>query len=122
MNIKQWSAAALVAAAVLSVTACSAPSAEGNAKKVVELLTENKTDDAKKLMTEYAQKSVGARSGLEVLGNTKMNEGCKASDGTKSEEAGATVVSIPYDCGDSKFTIRVQVKDNLVDRINYAGA
>lgn len=122
MNIKQWSAAALVATAVLSATACSAPSAEGNAKKVVELLTENKTDDAKKLMTETAQKSVGARSGLEVLGNTKMNADCTTSDGTKSDDAGATIVSIPYDCGASKFTIRVEVKDNLVDKLNYAGA
>lgn len=122
MHIKQWSAAALVAAAVLTTAACGSPSPEANAKKVVELLTENKTEDAKKLMTEAAQKRSEGKSGLEVLGNSKMNEGCKASDGSKTDENGTTVVNVPYDCGADKFSIRLEIKDDLVDRINYAGA
>lgn len=125
MHIKKWSTAALAVAAVLTSTACGgpssafAPSTEANAKKVVELLTQNKTDEAKKLMTEAEQRRVAGRSGLDVLDNTSMNASCKASDGTKSEEDGATVVKVPYDCGAKKFTIIVQFKDDLVDRINY---
>lgn len=126
MHIKQWSVAALVAAAALTTAACgggssaATSSTEGTAKKVVELLTQNKTDEAKKLMTEAEQRRVAGRSGIDVLGNTSMNENCKASDGSKSEEDGATVVQVPYDCGAKKFTIRVQFKDDLVDRINYS--
>lgn len=128
MHIKQWSAAALVAAAALTTAACgggpsaAAPSPEANAKKVVELLTQNKTDEATKLMTDEAQKRAAGKSGLEILGNTKMNADCKASDGTKSEEDGVTVVHVPYDCGASKFTVKVQIQDNLVDRIYYKSA
>jgi hypothetical protein len=124
VHIKQWSAAALVAAAALTTAACggstaAAASPEANAKKVVELLTQNKTDDAKKLMTDAEQKRVAGRSGIDVLGNKRMNADCKTSDGTKSEENGVTVVQVPYECGADKFTIKVQFKDNLVDRINY---
>lgn len=122
MQIKQWSAAALVAAAVLTTAACGSPSPEANAKKVVELLTENKTDEAKQLMTEAAQKRLSGRSGLDILGSRNMTAECKASDGTKATEDGADVVNVPYDCGDSRFTIKVQVQGDLVDQIQYEKA
>lgn len=126
MHIKQWFAAALVAAAALTTAACgggssaASSSPEANAKKVVELLTQNKTDEATKLMTDAEQKRVAGRSGVDVLGNKRMNANCKASDGTKSVENGVTVVQVPYECGSDKFTIAVQFKDDLVDRINYS--
>lgn len=70
-------------------------------------------------MTEAEQKRVTGGTGLDILGNKRMNAGCKASNGTKSEENGVTVVQVPFDCDSDKFTIKVQFKDDLVDRINY---
>lgn len=117
--MKQWSAAALAAAAILSIAACGAPSPEANAKKVVELLTDNKVDEAKKLMTEAEQKRVSSRTGLDVLGNKKMHAGCKTSTGTSADDNGTPVVKVPYDCGDKKFEVVVKLEGNLVDRISY---
>lgn len=119
MNIKKWSAAAVVAVAVLTSTACGAPSPEANARKVVELLTANQTDDAKKLMTETAQKRYNGRSGLDILGSKNMTASCKAADGTKRQDSGATVVAVPYECGDHKFIIKVKVAGDLVEQITY---
>lgn len=119
MHMKQWSAAALAAAAVLSTAACGAPSPEAKAKKVVELLTENKVDEAMEMMTEREKKRSKGRTGLDLLGSTRMHADCKTSTATTKDVEGIPVVHVPYDCGDKKFEVTVKFEGDLVNDISY---
>ncbi|QDG89092.1 hypothetical protein [Pseudarthrobacter sp. NIBRBAC000502770] len=117
------SAAILITAAVLTLTACGAPSAESNSKEVAKDLLARDTAAAAKLMTPEEQQRAHDLTGGEILGNnSKMPPECKLGDPSSAPgENGASIVRIPMTRPERTFTLKMTVTgDNkLVDRVNY---